>query len=542
MPHFKVNADPRNDWLRWKRALDLFLKANNVEEDEQKFNLLLVLGGMDLQSYYDKVEKWEVHKDVDDSGEIVVLKYESALLSLDQHFAPILRKRFERHLLRSMRQNNQESFEDYVFRLREQASRCSFIDSDDMIVDQIIEGCRSTDLRKRLLTDDMTLIDVVNLGKTIEEVQKQTREYEKPSTSFDDSSPVQNVVGKVASEKRVSKMSGKVSGFKSWERPNFGARKCYNCNKPGHMAKEVDKCPARNAECHGCHTKGHFMVCCRKRKHNDPPGNRNSTGAKRVHAIMDDDTETDKGVFFVKTNEELNEILDLDVGGVITKMVIDSGSPANIIDNNTFESLKRNGAQIINERKPETGEMKLKAFASDEDIFFCAIFETEVKIPGEEMGIWSHVLVAPGGQASLLSKGTAFALGVLKIGYHVNRITPEMQSADAEDGQKEFPKIPDVRLSIQVDETVTPVVQVARRFPMSMEADVEQTIQELLEKQIIERVESSITWVSPLVPVRKSDGRIRLCVDMRAANKAVRRENYPMPNIDDAMSRIKKVC
>ncbi|XP_055542934.1 uncharacterized protein K02A2.6-like [Wyeomyia smithii] len=75
-----------------------------------------------------------------------------------------------------------------------------------------------------------------------------------------------------------------------------------------------------------------------------------------------------------------------------------------------------------------------------------------------------------------------------------------------------------------------------------MEADVEETILELLEKNIIERAEGPLTWVSPLVPVRKADGKIRLCVDMRAANEAVKRENYPMPNIDDAMISITKVA
>lgn len=63
MPPFKVGTDPRNDWIKWKRALDRFLQANKIEEDEEKFNLLLVLGGIDLQSYYDKVakckKKWE---------------------------------------------------------------------------------------------------------------------------------------------------------------------------------------------------------------------------------------------------------------------------------------------------------------------------------------------------------------------------------------------------------------------------------------------------------------------------------------------------
>lgn len=180
MPPFKIGSDPRNDWLKWKRAFERFLKANSVEEDGEKCDLLLVLGGMELQSYYDKVFKWEVQTPTaDGSGDLMQVKYDSAVLSLDKYFAPQSKKRFERHLLIAMKQEEQEPFEEFVFRLQDQANRCAFADVDDMIVDQIIEGCKSSDLRKRLLTEDVTLNDSIILGKTLKEVQKQTKEYER---------------------------------------------------------------------------------------------------------------------------------------------------------------------------------------------------------------------------------------------------------------------------------------------------------------------------------------------------------------------------
>lgn len=180
MPPFKIGSDPRNDWLKWKRAFERFLKANSVEEDVEKCDLLLVLGGIELQSYYDKVFKWEVQTPTaDGSGNLVQVKYDSAILSLDKYFAPQCQKCFERHLLRAMQQEEQEPFEEFVFRLQDQANRCAFADVDDMIVDQIIEGCKSTDLRKRLLIEDLALNDSITLGKTLEEVQRQTKEYDR---------------------------------------------------------------------------------------------------------------------------------------------------------------------------------------------------------------------------------------------------------------------------------------------------------------------------------------------------------------------------
>lgn len=93
MPPFKIGSDPRNDWIRWKRAFERFLRANAIDNDVEKYDLLLVLGGIDLQSYYDKVFKWEVQTPADDgSGELVQVKYDSAIVSLDKYFAPQSKK------------------------------------------------------------------------------------------------------------------------------------------------------------------------------------------------------------------------------------------------------------------------------------------------------------------------------------------------------------------------------------------------------------------------------------------------------------------
>lgn len=521
MPPFKVEVDARNDWVKWQKAFDRFLQANEIENDQEKFNMLLVLGGLELQEYYDKVSRYEVQK-ITESGEIEVLQYDSAVTSLEKYFAPQLNKRFERHTFRAMKQEDNESFHEFIFRLQNQAKRSNFVDTDDMVIDQVIEGCKSTELRKKLLTEEMKLNDVMILGKTIEEVQRQSKLYERPISAAFEKTVVQRVV-----EKKSEQDRGKGS-----------VRRCYNCNRPGHLAKEADRCAAKNAICYNCENKGHFKACCRRRKRgysqqwSEPPRKRPA-----VHAIVDDNAVASKGMFVINGDKTLDEMLLLNVGGVNMEMLIDSGSPANIINTESFRWLKSQGAKLLNERCPQDEETNLTPFASDKKIFFTSVFETEITIPSEELGIWAHVLVAPHSQTNILSKATAFALGVLKIGYNINHIeSNSVQTATEE----VFPKVPNVALKIQIDEKVSPVVQVARRLPVSMEADVEEAIKDLLEKNIIERAEGPLSWVSPLVPVRKTDGKIRVCVDMRAANRAIHRENYPMPNIDAAMSSITK--
>lgn len=458
MPSFSIGSDPRSNWEKWKRAFERFIAANNIIADEEKYNLLLVLGGIELQSHFDKLDQVQVCVPIQNSNELLVLKYESAIQAFDNHFAPQLNKRFERHQFRALKQEHSECFEDFIFRLREQGNRCQFVDSDDMIIDQIIEGCYSTDLRKKLLTEEKTLLEILQLGKTMEEVQKHAKEYDKTPPLI----PVQALVQKGTNRPFFQRPGDRIGASFS------NTRKCYNCNRPGHIAKDVQRCPARSVTCFNCGAQGHFKACCRKRKHEETQTSQKPN--KRVCAVVEAPSEPGiSGIFFVDDGQQ-SEILLFDVGGVQMNMVVDSGSPANILRESTYQKLKETGANIINERSANDLHLRLESFASDSKIVFSRAFEAEIKVPDADAGVWTHFLVAPKGQTDLLSKTTAFALGVLKIGYSVNQIC---NATDSSTMNPEFPKLPGVSLKIQVDEQIKPIVQAARRLPISMEADVE---------------------------------------------------------------------
>ena len=50
---------------------------------------------------------------------------------------------------------------------------------------------------------------------------------------------------------------------------------------------------------------------------------------------------------------------------------------------------------------------------------------------------------------------------------------------------------------------------------------VEDEVDRLLKLEIIEPVNRLTSWLNPFVPIPKLDAAIRLCLDMRQANKAV---------------------
>jgi len=59
----------------------------------------------------------------------------------------------------------------------------------------------------------------------------------------------------------------------------------------------------------------------------------------------------------------------------------------------------------------------------------------------------------------------------------------------------------------------------------------------MIDAQIILPLRYS-NWVANLVPVRKKNGEIRLCVDFRNLNKASLKDNYPFPKMDKLLQMV----
>ena len=96
------------------------------------------------------------------------------------------------------------------------------------------------------------------------------------------------------------------------------------------------------------------------------------------------------------------------------------------------------------------------------------------------------------------------------------------------------------QVDIMIDENVTPVVQRQRKIPLNLMEKAEEKISQLLRQDIIERYPDNEprSWVSPPVIAPKPNSEdIRFCVDMRMANKAIKRTFRQIPNMEDTVNR-----
>jgi len=96
-------------------------------------------------------------------------------------------------------------------------------------------------------------------------------------------------------------------------------------------------------------------------------------------------------------------------------------------------------------------------------------------------------------------------------------------------------KLKDHSVHLHIDKSVQPVAQRYRRIPFHMRKQLDEHLDKEMELGVIEKATGPTPWVSPLVivPKPKSPNKIRVCVDMRAPNKAIKRERHNMPTLDE---------
>ena len=237
----------------------------------------------------------------------------------------------------------------------------------------------------------------------------------------------------------------------------------------------------------------------------------------------------------------MSGVADLYIGGAqLNNVLIDSGATCNIVDLDTWKSLKQEGVKCRSQRCAR----KLFAYGQTEPIEVVETFESGVYCEASGERCVAEFTVVKTHGSALLGRDTAEKLDVVRVGPpsspQVYSITSEGTSADI---VKNFPdvftgvgKLKDYQLKLHVKKDVKPVAQPVRRLPFGLREKVHKGLDDLLKEDIIEEVPSGPTeWVSTLVVVPKPDGDIRICVDMRRANEAIERERHPIPTIEEVL-------
>lgn len=68
-----------------------------------------------------------------------------------------------------------------------------------------------------------------------------------------------------------------------------------------------------------------------------------------------------------------------------------------------------------------------------------------------------------------------------------------------------------------------------------MKQKVKTELERMVERHVIAPVHEPTSWVSQLVAAANKNGDLRVCIDPQPLNKALKREHYPLPVIEDIL-------
>ena len=520
LPPFDPLSDPSSlsqRWKTWKRRFETYLVAVGVTDDNQKRALLLYQAGQETQDLFDTLT---------DTG----TDYKTAMDKLDAYFTPKKNIDFEVFQFRQAKQNEGETLDQFVTRLRKLAFTCEFTDLEKELKSAVIQNCKSKQLRRYALReDDLTLDKLTAKARALEISERQAKGMEELTVT--DSVSVNRLSQQDQPGARSKKPQQLQSAMKS------GTTQCRKCG--GNWPHSQGPCPAAGKYCHKCKKPNHFARMCMSRTTSDIRcSSRQEQHQRQIHQVNTELTEpatrsqcdsSEDDEFLFALDQNISNLkaprIILTVNGVLVSMTIDTGASINIVDEATYAFIAQ---QTPIELQPTS--TRIFAYGSKTQLVVLGKFETTIKMGDKATS--TIVYVVQGTHGSLLSYTTALTLNVIDVKVNAittgDRLTQKYPSLFNGVG-----KLKHFEVKLHIDKSIQPVAQSARRIPFHLRKQVATELERLEQQGIIETVNGPTPWVSPLVVIPKKNGEVRLCIDMRMANKAIQRERHPTPTVDE---------
>ncbi|XP_063952169.1 uncharacterized protein K02A2.6-like [Lytechinus pictus] len=202
---------------------------------------------------------------------------------------------------------------------------------------------------------------------------------------------------------------------------------------------------------------------------------------------------------------------------------IDTGAQANILPETIYHKLKP---------KPKLQKAKVK---------LTGYYETNIPVKGryyvqmEYKGIKHSVqcLIIPGNRQPLLGLRTSEELYLVKRVYHVDKQT-EIKTGKTvvQDYDNVFVGLGCLpgKHHITLKDNAQPVQHACRKVPFPIQKKLKEELDKMENMDVIKQVDEPTDWMSSLVVVKKKNGQLRVCLDPRDLNRAIKREHYKLPS------------
>ncbi len=507
-------------WEQWLKRFERFRVSSKLvaEEGEYQVNTLLYTMGSEADEI---LTSFGLTAEESKSYNTVIRKFNS--------FFVIKRNViFERAKFNSRKQEAGESVESFITALYALVEHCAYqVLKDEMIRDRIVVGLRDSRLSLKLQLDpNLTLDSAITQARQSENVQKQ---QDVMRNNFTTGAKVESV----KSKRQNKAKPGQSQKGKGKPRKETSSDSCSRCGGGAH-AKQ--KCPARESKCNTCKKVGHWWKVCRS--------------SSRVHDVTE--TEDDAAFLGSVTGTLLNNATLDSVGGETSqpwtadirvadsdtpvKFKIDSGADVTLLPMTSFKEVAKKRHISLNSPDRHlsgVGEYKLKV---------CGQFTTELK--WEEKSVQQKVYVVEDSEimVPLLGRPAIEALEILTKDARLDMVS----SADQKEiYRKAYPHLftglgnTQRTYKIELKPDATPfALSTPRRIALPLTKLVREELNRMVDLGVISPITEPTEWCAGMVVIPKSDNRVRICVDLTKLNETVRRENHPLPSIEETLGQL----
>ncbi|GJY89145.1 putative reverse transcriptase domain-containing protein [Tanacetum coccineum] len=340
----------------------------------------------------------------------------------------------------------------------------------------------------------------------------------------------------------------------SYHAPGGPCRTCYNCNRPGHLAKDCRSVPrnvnpvnARNPPvraCYECGSTDHVRPACpRWNRVQGPGGNRpNQVVANNEGQGRGNQGNQARGRAFMLGAEEARQDPNI-VTGTFTlnkhfaTTLFDSGADYSFVST-TF-------IPLLGLEPNDLG------FKYEIEIASGQLVEIDKVIKGCKLEIEGHIFdidLIPFGHGSF-----DVIIGMDRLSNFKAEIIFHEKASDKKQEEivvvRDFPKVfPDdlsrlppireIEFWIELTPRAMPVAKSLYRLAPSELEELSGQLKELQDKGFIRP--SLSPYGAPVLFVNKKDGSFRMCIDYRELNKLTVKNCYPLPRIDDLFDQLQR--
>ncbi|KFD45214.1 hypothetical protein M513_13909 [Trichuris suis] len=322
----------------------------------------------------------------------------------------------------------------------------------------------------------------------------------------------------------------------SRDRGSHAAARPVSCHRCGG-SHSPESCRFKGAACNFCKRKGHIERVCRAKSNSLTPRQKrilkasSSTNSEKESADSLCVNATHISTHNVSATPFTATVL---LNNTPVKMEVDSGAALTLISEATYRQLPADSGLDLFPSVPVLRDFQ------GQPIPILGASNVSVKY-GPFSGIL-QVVVAKGKRCNLLGRNWFNHLKIQLTGVHqvTNRSIEELLEKYAELFSDSLGVVKGPPVTLYTDDSVAPIQMSARRVPFALKHRIEEELNRLVSQGILEPVLHT-TWATPIVPVVKSNGDIRICGDYKCTvNKALRKDLYKIPSVNELLTTLKK--